>query len=373
MAALLTEDMGNTDKVVKSIGDCREMGIEVLPPDINESDRSFRVLDNAMRFGLGAVKNVGEGAIEAIIEARGDNPFTDIFDFCERVDLRRCNTRVIEALIKSGAFDCTKVKRSQLMAVLEEAAASGKKIQQERESAQTSLFGIAEIVRGGNSGGNRYPEIPEWDEKYRLGCEKEAIGFFITGHPLDRWLADMKRFSTVDSSSITDAKERSEVKICGVSASLKEIMTKKGDRMGFITLEDLCGSIEVVIFSDVYARCSDYLKNDDPIHVTGTVEHGEKGDKVMASEIVLLRDLIERETKRVNFTVDAGAADNAKLNNLKEILCRNQGGCRSVLHLDIENNSRVTIKLPDPYKVAATEDLTVEVNNLFGYNAVSFE
>jgi DNA polymerase III subunit alpha len=183
----------------------------------------------------------------------------------------------------------------------------------------------------------------------------------------------MKRFSTVDTSTIMEAKERSEVKICGVSVSLKEIMTKKGDRMGFISLEDLCGSMEVVVFSDVYARCSELLKNDDPIHVTGTVEIGEKGAKIMASDIILLRDLIERETRRVNFTIDAQAADSAKLTTLKDILCRYQGGCRSMLHLDIENSSRVTIKLPDLYKVSASEDLTVEVNNLFGYNAVSFE
>ncbi|HJV64183.1 MAG TPA: DNA polymerase III subunit alpha [Geomonas sp.] len=373
MAALLTEDMSNTDKVIKSIGDCREMGIQVLPPDINESLRSFRVLDNAMRFGLGAVKNVGEGAIEAILEARGDTPFTDLFDFCERVDLRRCNKRVIEALIKSGAFDCTGARRAQMMAALDDAAASGQKIQQERESAQASLFGVAEIVRGPSGGGNRLPDIPEWDEKYRLGCEKEAIGFFISGHPLDRYVADMRRFSTVDTSTIGEAKEKSEVKICGISTTLKEIMTKKGDRMGFITLEDLCGSIEVVVFSDVYARCSEYLRNDDPIHVTGTVEHGEKGAKVMASDIVLLRDLNERETKKVNFNIEAENVDSGKLSTLKGILAKYQGSCRSFLHIDLENSSRVTVKLADIYKVSASEELTVEVSNLFGYNAVSFE
>ena len=151
----------------------------------------------------------GEGAIEAIIDARGDTPFTDLFDFCERVDLRRCNKRVIEALVKSGAFDCTGAKRAQLMAALDDAAASGQRVQQERESAQASLFGAAEIVRGPNgSGGNRLADIPEWDEKYRLGCEKEAIGFFITGHPLDRYLADMKRFSSVDTTTILDARTR---------------------------------------------------------------------------------------------------------------------------------------------------------------------
>jgi DNA polymerase III subunit alpha len=372
MAALLTEDMGNTDKVIKSIGDCREMGIEVLPPDINESNRSFRVLEKAMRFGLGAVKNVGEGAIEAIIEARGDSPFTDLFDFCERVDLRRVNKRVIEALVKCGAFDCTGAKRSQLMAVLDEATAQGQKVREERESAQVSLFG-ADIVRGSNSGGNRLPDIPEWDEKYRLGCEKEALGFFVTGHPLDRWVADMKRFSNADTFSILEMREKSEVKICGVSTTLKEIMTKKGDRMGFIALEDLVGNVEVVIFSDVYARCSEYLKGDDPILVTGTVELGEKGAKVMASDIVLLRDQIELHTRRVNVTIDAKETDPGKLGALKNILARYQGACRTFLHLDMENRSRVTIKLSDVYKVSASEELTVEVSNLLGYNAVSFE
>uniref|UniRef100_C6E357 DNA polymerase III subunit alpha n=1 Tax=Geobacter sp. (strain M21) TaxID=443144 RepID=C6E357_GEOSM len=373
MAALLTEDMGNTDKVIKSIGDCREMGIEVLPPDINESDRSFRVLDKAMRFGLGAVKNVGEGAIEAIIEARGDEPFKDLFDFCERVDLRRVNKRVIEALIKCGAFDCTGAKRSQLMAGLEDAAATGQRVQQERESAQASLFGAAEIVRGGNGGGNRLPDIPEWDEKYRLGCEKEAIGFFITGHPLDRYVADMRRFSTVDCSTILDAKEKGEVRICGVPSTVKELITKKGDRMAFLALEDLVGSVEVVVFPETYAKCSEVLRGDDPIHVTGTVELSEKGAKVMASDIILLRDLVERETRKVNFTIDAKEADEGKLKTLKDIISRYQGICRSFLHLDIENSSRVTIKLPDVYKVSASEELTVEVSNLFGYNAVSFE
>ena len=373
MAALLTEDMGNTEKVIKSIGDCREMGIEVLPPDINESNRSFRVLEKAMRFGLGAVKNVGEGAIEAIIEARGEESFKDLFDFCERVDLRRVNKRVIEALIKCGAFDSTGALRSQLMAVLEEAAATGQRVREERESAQASLFGAADIVRGGNGGANRIPDIPEWDEKFRLACEKEAIGFFITGHPLDRYVADMKRFSNADTFSILEMREKAEVKICGVSTALKEIMTKKGDRMAFISLEDLTGCVEVVVFSDVYAKCSEWLKSDDPIHVTGTVEQGEKGAKIMASDIVLLRDLNEQQTRRVNFNIDAKEADAGKLAALKTILARYQGACRSFLHLDMENSSRVTIKLSDVYKVSASEELTVEVSNLFGYNAVSFE
>ena len=148
MAALLTCDMDNTDKVIKNISDCREQGIEVLPPDINTSGLSFTVVGTSMRFGLGAVKNVGAGAIEAILEARTEGPFKDLFDFCERVDLRRVNKRVIESLIKCGAFDSTGATRSSLMEGLEAASSYGQKIQEERASAQVSLFGTEEVTRG---------------------------------------------------------------------------------------------------------------------------------------------------------------------------------------------------------------------------------
>ena len=198
MAALLTEDMGNTDKIVKNINDCREMGIDLLPPDINESEFSFRVIGKSIRFGLGAIKNVGESAILAILEARKEERFTDLFNFCERVDLRKVNKRVMEALVKSGAFDSTGAQRSALFAALEEAANLGQRIQDERDSAQVSLFGTAEIVKGNGNGGGQLPDIREWDEKLRLNFEKEALGFYITGHPLGRYAAEMKRFSTAE-------------------------------------------------------------------------------------------------------------------------------------------------------------------------------
>ncbi|MBP1729216.1 MAG: dnaE [Deltaproteobacteria bacterium] len=173
MAALLTEDMGNTDKIVKNINDCREMGIDLLPPDINESEFSFRVIGTSIRFGLGAIKNVGESAILSILEARKEQRFSDLFNFCERVDLRKVNKRVMEALVKSGAFDSTGAQRSALFAALEEAANLGQRIQDERDSAQVSLFGTAEIVKGNGNGGGHLPDIREWDEKLRLNFEKD--------------------------------------------------------------------------------------------------------------------------------------------------------------------------------------------------------
>ncbi|WP_298268328.1 DNA polymerase III subunit alpha [Geobacter sp.] len=375
MAALLTEDMGNTDKVVKNIADCREMGIEVLPPDINASHLSFRVLGNSIRFGLGAVKNVGESAIEAIIEARQEGEFKELFDFCERVDLRKVNKRVVEALIKCGAFDSTGARRSQLMAVLEDAMAIGQKIQQEKESAQVSLFGTEEIVRTNGNGKGRVqlPDIPEWDDKMLLGLEKEALGFFITGHPLGRYEKDIRRFATADTATLDERADKSEVKVCGVVASLKELITKKGDRMAFATLEDLVGSVEMVVFPETFAAASELLKSDDPLLVTGTVDRGEKSTKIMASEVVLLRDVSARETKRVVFTLAAEGLERSRLESLRGIIARYPGPCSAAVAIEVPEWFRTVIAAADSCTVAPSEEMVMEVKHLFGYNAVSFE
>ncbi|AJE03771.1 DNA polymerase III subunit alpha [Geobacter pickeringii] len=375
MAALLTEDMGNTDKVVKNISDCREMGIEVLPPDINASHLSFRVLGNSIRFGLGAVKNVGESAIEAIIEARQEGEFKDIFDFCERVDLRKVNKRVVEALIKCGAFDSTKARRSQLMAVLEDAMTIGQKIQQEKESAQVSLFGTEEIVRtnGNGKGKVQLPDLPEWDDKMLLGLEKEALGFFITGHPLGRYEKEIRRFATADTATLGERADKSEVKVCGVVASLKELITKKGDRMAFATLEDLVGSVEMVVFPETFAASSELLKSDDPLLVTGTLDKGEKSIKIMANEVVLLRDVSTRETKRVVFTLAAEGLERSRLESLRGIIARYPGGCRAAVAIEVPEQFRTVIAPADSCTVAPSEEMVMEVKHLFGYNAVSFE
>ncbi len=373
MAALLTEDMGNTDKVVKNIADCREMGIQVLPPDINASDRSFRVLGNSIRFGMGAVKNVGESAIEAIIEARKDGEFKDIFDFCERVDLRRVNKRVVEALIKCGAFDSTGARRAQLVAGLEDVMQLGQRIQQERESAQVSLFGAAEIVKGGGNGKGCLPDVPEWDEKLLLNQEKEALGFFITGHPLGRYEQDIKRLASTDTASMGELADKSEVRLCGIVVGLKELLTKKGDRMAFITLEDLLGSVEVVVFADIYATAVEYLKSDDPILVTGTLDVGEKANKVIATSIVPFREVLEKGTSRVTLTLKADGLEREVLESLRDILTLHAGGCRARLNLVIPHECRATIALPENWSVAPTEELVLAVRNLVGYQAVSFE
>ncbi|MEJ2698325.1 MAG: DNA polymerase III subunit alpha [Desulfuromonadales bacterium] len=208
MAALLTEDMENTDKVIKNISEVRSMGIEVLPPDINASDRTFTVHDKAIRFGLGAVKGVGSAALESILEVRKENPFSSLHDFCERVDLRKVNKKVVEALVKCGAFDSLGGRRAQFMAVLEEAMEIGQKVQRERQMGQESLFGAEEVVSSNGNGYGKLPELDEWAENIRLGFEKEALGFYITGHPLARHSAAIKRVTPATLRSCRNAPPR---------------------------------------------------------------------------------------------------------------------------------------------------------------------
>ena len=373
MAALLTEDMGNTDKVVKNIYDCREMGIDLLPPDINESDLSFRVTGKSIRFGLGAIKNVGESAILSIIEARQEGRFTDIFNFCERVDLRKVNKRVMEALVKSGAFDSTGEKRSILFAVLEDAAAYGQRIQDERGSAQVSLFGTAELANGNGNGACRLPDIREWDDKTRLNFEKESLGFYITGHPLGRYQADMKRFSSHDTASISELSDKTEVRLCGVVSAYKEHITKRGDRMAFVTIEDLVGSVEVIVLSRIFATVAELLKSDEPLLVSGAFEKGEKSNKIAATSVQLLRDVTEKGTTAVNVTIRGEEFDDLRMESLKTLMLRYKGGCRTKLHIILPDLCTAVVRLPEEYSVTPTEGLSLEVEGLLGYNAVSFE
>jgi len=390
LAALLTCDMDNTDKVIKNIADCRDQGIEVLPPDINASGLSFKVVGNSMRFGMGAVKGVGSGAVEAILEARGEEPFKDLFDFCERVDLRKVNKRVIEALIKCGSFDCAGATRAAMIEGLEAAMNYGQRVQQEKASSQVSLFGTEEVVKL-NSNGCKLPAVPEWHDKEKLAFEKEALGFLITGHPLDRYIEDIRRIGCNDIAKLPDMADGSEARICGIVSAFREIITKKGDRMCFATIEDMTGGVEITVFSDIYANTSQLLKSDDPLFITGKLERGEKGAKILvqghkegasewqmkqrgpAGDVRLLQDVLSQTTKKISFTLRAEETNQEHLEALKSIIERHSGTIPAFLNFVIANRGRAVMPLPETMGLMATDDLKLEVERLFGYNAVSFE
>ncbi|MBN2427633.1 MAG: DNA polymerase III subunit alpha [Deltaproteobacteria bacterium] len=373
MAALLTEDMEFTDKVIKNISELRSMGIEILPPAINQSSSSFTVHENAIRFGLGAVKGVGLAALDSIIEVRKEKPFESLYDFCERVDSRKVNKKVIEALIKCGAFDSLPGHRSQLLAGLEDAMEVGNKIQREREQGQESLFETAEIISSNGHGYQQLPELEEWPEKIRLGFEKEALGFYITGHPMAGFEATVKRFASCDAVGLAERKDREAVAVCGIVASIKELTTKKGDRMAFVSLEDLSGCIEVVIFPEVYQAGFDVLHGEDPLLVRGNLDVGEENRKLIATEVAALADYQLRQTRRVHFRLSAPTVDEQLLDGLHSIVRDNPGDCEAMIHVVIPNRSEAVIRLPKSLNVAACDAIMKDTEKLFGYNVTTFE
>ncbi len=368
MASLLTSEMHSTDGVVKYIAECRSHGIAVLPPDINYSDKAFTVYGDKIRFGLVAVKNVGEAAIEAIIEVLGDEKFASLFGFCERVDLKKVNKRVIESLIKCGAFDSTGANRSQMMAALEDALDYGQRVQKELLDPQIGLFDGTVNPQVINA--PTLPDIEEWSEKQRLAFEKESLGFYVSGHPLKRYEDLIDKFTNANAVSIKELNNGGAVRIGGLIRSTKIIKTKRGDLMAFVAIEDLHGAVEATVFSRVYARVSDLLVEDNPVFIQGQVQKDEQSVKILAEKVVAMDKAEATWTASIHFNVEISRTDRDELEKLNGILKKHPGACRAYLHLRSPDKTDSIIALPTTMKLKAGGALTREVNELLGYNAV---
>ncbi|MCD6353696.1 MAG: DNA polymerase III subunit alpha [Proteobacteria bacterium] len=375
MAALLTCEMDNSDKVIRHIGECREREIEVLPPDVNESFRDFVVTGNKIRFGLAAVKNVGAAAIEFIIKARDEGgPFSDIYDFCERVELRKVNKKVLESLIKCGSFDFTGVPRAQLFAVNEIAMAQGQQAQKQKNDKQKSMFEIFDNGSSGSKAVLKYPEIAEWPEKELLGYEKEILGFFISSHPLAGYEKELKKYFAVDTNKIQTMLDGEEVVMGGVPVKVKETPTRKGERMAFVTLEDLKGSIELIVFSDLYKKVAVTLQNEQPVMLKGKVSVDERIQKakIQAEQIVPLSEASKILTKSIHFNLDVSQVSKIQLEKFKNILKNHPGNCAGFLHMIIPDRSETIISLPAEFRLNPSEGLVQEVEYLLGSKTIIF-
>ncbi|MDY6792653.1 MAG: DNA polymerase III subunit alpha [Thermodesulfobacteriota bacterium] len=368
MASLLTSEMHSTDGVVKYIAECRGHDIEILPPDISESDKKFVVTGSKIRFGLVAVKNVGESAIEAIIEARNQHKFSSLFEFCEQVDLKRVNKRVVESLIKCGAFDSTGAKRSQMLASLEDALDYGQRVQKERNDPQMSLFDTGETQQLINM--PVLPSIEEFDERKRLAFEKESLGFYISGHPLNRYEDLLGKFTNINAVSINEIKDGGMARIGGIVAHTKVIKTKKGDLMAFVSLEDMHGSVEAVVFSSVYSLISDQLFEDNPVIIEGRVQKDEKSVKIIAETIIPVDQAEETWTASVHLYVEMARANRKLLTDLKTVLQKHPGTCKAFVHMRSDEKAETIIEVDDRLKVKAGLPLTRDVTRLLGYHAI---
>jgi DNA polymerase-3 subunit alpha len=345
------------------------MKIEILPPDINESFRHFAVIGSQIRFGLTAVKNVGDAAIEIILaEREGHGKFKSLYDFCRRVDLRKVNRRVTESLIKCGAFDFSKAYRSQMLTVLGEVLDQSQSAQKKKGEPQLSM--LADPSKGLKED---YPDIEEFSENQLIAFEKETIGFYISRHPLSHYREEIKRHTDLDTSSLPKLQNGAEVRICGLVSSLKEILTKKGDRMAFLTLEDMKGFVEVILFPEVFKNALPYLRSGDPLLVKGILDLSEEHIKIKGMEVRSLPEVAPSAEKSIHLKISLSLLSAPQLEDLKEVIVANRGASQVFLHF-IDGNSRETIvALPTRYRVDPSQDFRNAIQNLFKSSVLIFE
>lgn len=383
MASLLTSIMGNNDKVALYIKECRNMNIEILPPDINQSLVNFTVVEEkAIRFGLAAVKNVGEKAIKSIIRERKENSnFTSLLDFCQRVDLRVVNKRVIESLIKCGAFDSIGVKRSQLLAVLDVSLKSGQEYQKSKKNGQTSIFDLFEKSNSDKDGGSyqdRLPDISEFSKDELLAMEKEMLGLYISHHPLNDYKDKLKKIVTSTSIELASLSDRSRVVLAGVINNFKRKSTKNGNLMAFITLEDLEGSVEIIAFPKVYEKCKEIIKKDEIVMIEGRLDVAEGKTKIIAEKISLLERYIKNKkptskakeknqsfAEELHLEINTEKNEPNRLRKLKELFYGYPGKSQVVLHFK-DKDKTILHAIDKKYSVNIDDKLMEEIRGILG-------
>ena len=372
MAALLSAEKDNSDKVIRYIQECRDLSIEVLPPDANESEVDFSVSTGNVRFGLAAIKGVGVGSVEAMIAERRENGrFSSFLDFAERVDSSAINRRVAEALVKCGAFDSMGRPRAALFDSLDQTMAAAQKTQRDKAIGQTSFFG--ELQNGsGDSGVAVEKDREEWTERERLSQEKEALGFYISGHPLNAYARDLKLFATYTTATIETAPPKGSVRMGGVVTAKRIQTTKKGDAYARLTIEDLSGGVEVIVWPDVYSKCVELLESDEPVFLDGETDSDDMKTQVIAKELMTFPDARARFTNSVHVHLTTTGLEIETLEELKAIFGQQKGNSPVFFHLKAPGRGELVMRSTS-VAVKAGESLINEVESLIGEQTVSLE
>ena len=383
--------MNNTDKVTMYINDAREIGIEILPPDVNESLFLFNVIGDKIRFGMGAIKNVGEGPVEAIIEEREANgPFKGFIDFCERVSMRACNKRTLESLIKVGAFDdCEKMNRASLLENLELIVAYASKKQEEKALGQVNLFDMGATEETTEEMLN-VNEVSDFEDKEKLGYEKELLGVYVSGHPLDKFgdilnelvsmpIADIQglpqmpkqEFDFRNKDANKNDPSKRNMTIAGMISEMKVIMTKKGDKMAFVTIEDLSGKIECIFFPRSYMENFEVLESDEPLVLSGYVRLSDDRRSFYVNSVRVVTDESDDRVSAVRINVDTQKINEHTLPKLKQALLSFRGSVPAHIVFEAQEG-RAKMNLNDNYLVNPTPQMAARVNDLLNDNSVSF-
>ncbi len=378
MAGLLTLEMGETDKTYKNIAECRERDIPILPPDVNESRSDFTVVQNeggkrAVRFGLGAVRGVGAKAIDAILQARDqDGPYASLADFCDRVDTGQVNKRVIESLIKCGAFDSTGANRRQMCEGLEAVCQWAAPSKATVDVNQISLFS-AEVLKKTRAQPPALPAVADWEARERLQWERETIGFFITGHPLDKYERDLKRFTDCTTDGVRNRNHQDKVRLGGVIHSLKLKNSKKGDRYATFNLEDRDGVIEVIAWPETYRKHEAVIHSTEPVVVAGAVDVRDERMQIIADDLTPLVEARDKSVRQVHIALIASQVQPERFVALRDCLQENAGGCPCFVHILLEDMTETVIALPPSLRVAPSDAMVAQVESLFDQVKMTFQ
>ncbi len=331
MAASMTCDMGNTDRLMVLLDECRNLGLRVHPPDVNVGGVGFGLANGEITYGLAAIKNVGVQAIQSVVEARAAGPFGDVFDFAERIDLRLMNRRVIESLIQSGALDALPGTRAQKMGTLDRILARAQRRQGERDRGQ-GFLGFSEGASANDA--CALENVSDWDESTRLHHEKESLGFYFSGHPLDRYAEMLGKLISVDSLKLKEKRDREAVVGASLVTDLRVILDRKGNPMAFVTVEDVHGSYEIIAFSDCYQKRRSKLQQDQIVVVAGKISVKDRGDvKIIADEVYTIGEAVQMLARKVHLTIRPEAFSESGLDRLKETLDRFPGEREIIFHI----------------------------------------
>ena len=363
MAALLTTNRGNTDKIVQYTEDARNIGIEILPPDINESGAYFTVTpDQNIRYGLSAVKGVGDKAVEALELERAQNgKFTSLFDCCERIDLHLLNKGSIEALIKAGAFDSLGGHRAQYVAALESAISAGQSAQKDRNSGQMNLFGeVAASVTPA------LPNIAAWDDQLKLQMEKEVLGLYVSSHPLASFATKLKTFGSCRISALANTQDGTLVTIGGMIAAVRVKNDKKERRYAQVVLEDIEGTLRVMVFAKQYEDFKELLIPDSIVFISGKLDRSRDEPTLICNEIIPEREALGRLTNKAIITLHAHELNEENMQRLREIVRGNNGGVPLVFSVNTLSHHQVTVRAGRGFSVQPSDGFSAQVRELLG-------
>jgi DNA polymerase III subunit alpha len=372
MAATMTSEINSTDKIVLLIDECRKLGINVLPPDVNESDWNFVVTDEGIRFGLAAIKNVGTGAVLEIVRIRTESgEFRNIYDFCTRVDIRTVNKKTIESLVQAGAFDTVESNRARLLAVVDRAMSYGQSQRRHELAGQSSLFesdtnrGAAEV---------QYPALPEvesWPEAEKLSREKSVLGFFVSGHPLKKFAREVEAFSTAKFGEAELVEFDSNIRICGIVTGVRTKIDRKGNTMAFVSMEDFTGKGELIVFSDTYKTYRHLLQPDSLIVAEGKAQPTDDTLKILPSIIHPLGEAHRYYAQHVVIRIDLATVPRDAIMKLRDIFERNEGNCSCTFIVENADECLPRQWYSRRYMVDPSESFLREIRAVLGDHAVS--